>query len=82
MAKTVQIRDLEDETYQGVSRRAAELGLSVPEFLRQEIERIARQPSVAEWLARTERRSGTVRPSDVIEGLDEIRGEWPARARR
>jgi plasmid stability protein len=82
MAKTVQVRDLDDETYQALSRRAAEVGASVPEFLRREIERIARRPSVTEWLARTQRRSGVPRGSDVIEGLDELRGEWPSRARR
>jgi plasmid stability protein len=80
--KTVQVRDLDDETYQALSRRAAEEGASVPEFLRRELERIARRPSLSQWLAQTERRSGVVRPSDVIEGLDELRGEWPARARR
>ena len=82
MSKTVQIRDLDDETYLALSRRAAEVGSSVPEFLRREIERIAQRPSMTEWLARTERRSGAVRDSDVIEGLDELRGEWPTRARR
>jgi hypothetical protein len=82
MPKTVQIRDIDDETYQGLSRRAAELGLSVPEFLRQEAERIARRPSMVEWLARTERRSGRARGTDVVAGLDELRGDWPARAGR
>jgi hypothetical protein len=82
MPKTVQIRDIDDETYQGLSRRAAELGLSVPEFLRQEAERIARRPSMVEWLARTERRSGRARRTDVVAGLDELRGDWPARAGR
>jgi len=77
MAKTVQIRDLDDETYRGLSVRAAELGLSVPEFLRQEAERIARRPSMVEWLHRVERRGDPVRSSDVIEALDSLRGEWP-----
>ena len=45
MSKTVQIRDLDDETYRGLTMRAAEAGLSVPEFLRQEAERI-------EWIVR------------------------------
>ena len=82
MSKTVQIRDLDDETYLGLSRRAAEVGLSVPEFLRREAERIARRPSMIDWLARSEKRTSAVRPSDVVEMLDELRGEWPADAGR
>lgn len=77
MSKTVQIRDLDDETYRGLTVRAAEAGLSVPEFLRQEAERIARRPSMVEWLHRTERRGATVRGTDVVEALDGLRGEWP-----
>jgi plasmid stability protein len=76
LAKTVTIRDLDDETYQGLSRRAAELGVSVPEFLRRVAKRIAHQPSMVEWLARTELRSGRVRGTDVLVGLDELRGDW------
>jgi hypothetical protein len=65
-----------------LSRRAAEVGASVPEFLPQEIERMAQRPGVTEWLARTLRRSGVPRSTDVVESLDELRGEWPTRARR
>ncbi len=79
MPKTVQVRDLDDATYLALSRRAAEAGSSVPEFLRGEIERIATRPSIAAWLARTERRSSQVRGSDVVESLDETRGAWPKR---
>ncbi|CAB4938257.1 MAG: hypothetical protein F2842_03495 [Actinobacteria bacterium] len=81
MSKTVQIRDLDEVTYQALSRRAAEIGLSVPEFLRGEIERIASRPSITAWLDHTERRSGRPRPSGSVEALDELRGPWPGRAR-
>ena len=77
VSKTVQIRDLDEETYRGLSVRAAEAGLSVPEFLRQEAERIARRPSMVEWLHRTERHGAPVRTIDVVTALDEQRGEWP-----
>jgi hypothetical protein len=77
MPKTVQIRDLDDEVYAGLARRAAEAGISVPELLRIEATRIAARPSVAEWLSRTRRRSSDLRPAEIIEALDEIRGPWP-----
>lgn len=76
MPKTVQIRDIDDEVYDALARRAAEVGLSVPEFLRREIERIAARPSMADWVART-RRPGGPRPVDALTALDELRGPWP-----
>lgn len=77
MPKTVQIRDLDDEVYDGLARRAAEEGVSVPELLRAEATRIAARPSVATWLARTGRRTSDVRRSDIRAALDEQRGVWP-----
>ena len=34
MPKTIQIRDIDDEVYAALSRRAAEAGLTVPDLLR------------------------------------------------
>jgi plasmid stability protein len=77
MPKSVQIRDIDDEVYAALVRRAAEAGLSVPELLRREASRLAARPSVAEWLERTRRRPSRVAPADVVEALDELRGDWP-----
>lgn len=77
MSKTVQIRDIDDEVYEALAKRAAEVGASVPEFLRREIERLAARPSVSEWLERTRRRPGASRRRDTLEALDELRGPWP-----
>ncbi|HWW91021.1 MAG TPA: hypothetical protein VNY35_09605 [Solirubrobacteraceae bacterium] len=73
MSKTIQIRDIDDEVYAGLRRRAAEEGVSVPELLRAEATRIATSPSVAAWLASTRRRSSAVGTKDVLEALDELR---------
>jgi hypothetical protein len=77
MPRTIQIRDLDDDVYDALTRRAAEVGLSVPELLRRESERIAARPSVEEWLDRTRRGSGTRDARDTLEALDELRGPWP-----
>lgn len=77
MPKTVQIRDIDDDVYAALARRAAEAGVSVPELLRREAERLAARPSVTEWLERTRRRPSPVTSAEVIEALDELRGEWP-----
>lgn len=77
MPKTVQIRDIDDAVYDALRLRAAEFGLSVPEYLRREVERLASRLTVKEWLDRTRRRTGTDERSDTLTALDEIRGPWP-----
>lgn len=77
MPKTVQIRDIDDDVYAGLVRRAAELDVSVPDLLRREAARLAARPSVSEWLARTRRRGSTVQAVEVLDALDEMRGPWP-----
>jgi hypothetical protein len=77
MPKTVQIRDIDDDVYAGLVRRAAEENITVPELLRREAARLASRPSVTQWLARTGRRPSTVSTAEVLETLDEWRGEWP-----
>lgn len=77
MPKTIQIRDVDDEVYAALSRRAAEAGISVPDLLRREAARLAARPSVEEWLERTRRRPSEISAAEVVEALDEIRGPWP-----
>lgn len=77
MPKTVQIRDIDDEVYAGLVRRAGEEGITVPELLRREAARLAARPSIAQWLARTGRRPSTASTTEVLATMDEWRGEWP-----
>jgi len=77
MPKTVQIRDIDDDVYAALARRAADAGLTVPDLLRREMARLASRPSVDEWLERTRRRPSKISRAEVVEALDEIRGAWP-----
>ena len=77
MPKTVQIRDIDDEVYAGLVRRAADEGITVPELLRREAVRLAARPSVSQWLSRINRRPSTVSTAEVLATLDQWRGEWP-----
>lgn len=77
MPKTVQIRDIDDEVYTALARRAAEDGITVPELLRREATRLAARPSIAEWLRRTGRRPSRITTDEVLTTLEEWRGEWP-----
>jgi hypothetical protein len=75
--RTIQIRDLDDDVYAALVRRAAEANVTVPELLRREAARLAARPTVEEWLARTRRRPSAVARAEVLEALDEHRGPWP-----
>ncbi len=77
MPKSVQIRDISDDVYAALQRHAAAAGISVPDLLRREANRLASRPSLEEWLARTERRASTIGPTEVTDALDELRGAWP-----
>jgi plasmid stability protein len=77
MPKTIQIRDLDDDVYAALLRRAAEAGITVPELLRREAARLATRPTIKEWLERTRQRSSDITPEEIVEALDETRGPWP-----
>jgi hypothetical protein len=77
MPKTIQLRDIDDEVYEALRRRASEAGVTVPELLRREAIRLAARPTVGEWLARTSRRPSGISRGEVLAALDELRGEWP-----
>ena len=77
MPKTIQIRDVDDAVYVALSRRAAEVGLTVPDLLRREAARLASRPTMEEWLARTRRRPSGISRARVLEAVDELRGPWP-----
>jgi antitoxin FitA len=77
MPKTIQIRDISDDVYGALSRRAAEAGLTVPDLLRREAARLAARPTMEDWLARTRRRPSGISSAEILEALDESRGSWP-----
>ena len=77
MPRTVQIRDIDDDVYAAVARRAAESGITVPELLRREAARLASRPTIEEWLTRTRRRPSRITSAEIVEALDEVRGPWP-----
>ena len=77
MTKTLQIRDIDDEVYARLARKAAEAGITVPDLLRREATRIAARPTMSEWLERTRRRPSGITSGQIVEALDEMRGPWP-----
>jgi antitoxin FitA len=56
--KTVQVRNVPDQTHLVLRRRAAEAGMSLQEYLLAVLKELADRPTVAEVLGRAGRRSG------------------------
>jgi antitoxin FitA len=77
MPRTIQIRDIDDDVYTALAKRAAEAGLTVPDLLRREAARLAARPTVEEWLDRTRRRPSDLSRAEVLAAFDEQRGPWP-----
>lgn len=76
MPKTIQIRDVDDDVYAALARRAAEASMSVPELLRKEVARLAARPTLSEWLRRTRSRQTDIGTLEVLASLDSWRGDW------
>jgi plasmid stability protein len=50
MTKMIQIRHVPDEVHRTLKVRAAKAGLSLSDYLRREVEEVARRPTLDEWL--------------------------------
>ena len=78
MPKNVQIRNLDDATYDTLRRRAAAEHLSLTQYLRRELERLATTTSMAELLARADERRArgvAVSREAILAALDADRTE-------
>ncbi len=51
MSVQITIRNVSDEVRNELAARAARRGMSMQEYLREELERLASRPSIDEWLA-------------------------------
>ena len=71
---TLQVRDVRPETAEILKRRAESAGVSLSEYLRGELDRIAAVPSRAEVLARIASRPSP-ELTDPVEELTRARGE-------
>ena len=78
MPKAVQIRDVPDETVAVLRARAAAEGMSMSEYLRSELVKMASRPTQEELFARIERRRGGLAPGEAARLIREQRGSLPA----
>jgi plasmid stability protein len=76
--KNVQIRNLDDATYEKLRARAAADGVSLSQYLRRELDHLAGLATMAEILERANRRhaaGGGVSTEAIVEALHAGRAE-------
>ncbi|MBC8363831.1 MAG: hypothetical protein H8E59_02380 [Actinobacteria bacterium] len=72
MAKTIQVRDVDDDTHRVLTARAEAAGLSLSQYLRSELDQLAGRLTVREAFALfADRLPGKPLPESVV--LDAIR---------
>lgn len=57
MAKMIQIRNVPDDIHRTLKIRAAEAGMTLSDYLRREVEQVARRPTTRELIERLRSRS-------------------------
>lgn len=77
MVKNLQIRNVPDDVHATVRARAAAEGLSVSEYLLNQITKIAQRPTQSEVFARAARRARDGGPTvgDILTAIEEGRRE-------
>jgi antitoxin FitA len=64
--RTIQVRNVPDDVHRTLRTRAASVGVSLSDFALGELERVSRQPPVAELLARARARSGGADSAAIV----------------
>jgi plasmid stability protein len=80
MPKAIQIRDVPDDVHAVMRARAAAAGMSMSEYLRSELVRLAASPTMDEWLARVAAHPPAtgVTTQEIVDIIREARGPIPA----
>jgi len=50
MSKMIQVRDVPESVHGTLKSRAAREGMSLSDFIKRELERVAERPTMQEWL--------------------------------
>jgi hypothetical protein len=67
--KTIQIRNVPDDVHRELRTRAAAAGVSLSDFVLEELERVARRPAVSDLLRRARSRVGGVKTGAIVEAV-------------
>lgn len=71
--KTIQIRNVPDHTHRELRTRAAAAGVSLSDYVLEELERITDRPTVAEVMRKAASRSGGPTTAQVVAAVRAVR---------
>jgi plasmid stability protein len=54
MSKMIQVRNVPEQVHRVLKARAARQGMSLSDFIKRELARVAERPTMEEWLERTQ----------------------------
>jgi antitoxin FitA len=77
MSKMIQIRNVPDEVHQALKIRAAKEGMSLSDYLRREVTRVAGTLTLLQVLERARRRGPVELDEDPVDTIRKLRGPLP-----
>lgn len=77
MSKMIQIRNVPDDLHRDLKKRAALAGMSMSDYIKQELDRKSRKSTIKEIGARSRGRSAgsTLTTQDIVDTIREMRGD-------
>ena len=77
MSKMIQIRNVPDDLHRELKMRAAAAGMTMSDYIKQELSRRSRKSTIREIRARSKGRSAgsTLTTQDVVDTIREMRGD-------
>lgn len=75
MSKMIQVRDVPESVHGALKSRAAREGMSLSDFIKRELERVAERPTMREWLERTEQAKPIPAKRTAAQVIRELRDE-------
>ena len=73
MPKTIQIRNVPDRVHGTLKSRAAHEGMSLSDFIKRELERVAERPTMQEWPERTKQATPIPTKTSAAQIIRELR---------
>jgi plasmid stability protein len=75
MSKMIQVRDVPEQVHGTLKSRAAREGMSLSDFIKRELERVAERPTMQEWLVRTQQAKPIPAKKSAAQVIRELRDE-------
>ncbi|HTT63325.1 MAG TPA: hypothetical protein VMG35_15830 [Bryobacteraceae bacterium] len=75
MSKMIQVRDVPENLHRTLKSRAAREGMSLSDFIKRELVRVAERPTMQEWLERTGKAKPIPAKTSAARIIRELRDE-------